>query len=117
VSGLRPLDESQWLGFEEKLMGNSWGIVEDPDPGFSLLNNSQMSLNWNSNPRIFLFNNWLCVIGKYYIWSISTSILSLNGSFLLYLFIFLDGPAFCFGPIMGLAIFPTLQTLVLSPCI
>jgi hypothetical protein len=34
VSGLRPLDESQWLEFEEKLMCNSWGIAGDPDPKF-----------------------------------------------------------------------------------
>ena len=27
MSGLRPLDESQWLGFKKTLMGNSWGIV------------------------------------------------------------------------------------------
>ena len=32
MSDLRPLDESQWLGFEEKLMGNSWGIAMDLIP-------------------------------------------------------------------------------------
>jgi hypothetical protein len=32
VSDLKPLDESQWLGFEEKLVGNFLGIAGDPDP-------------------------------------------------------------------------------------
>jgi hypothetical protein len=32
MSSLRPLDESKWLGFEEKLMGNSFSIAGDPDP-------------------------------------------------------------------------------------
>jgi hypothetical protein len=32
VSSLRPLEESKWLGFEEKLMDNSSNIAEDPDP-------------------------------------------------------------------------------------
>jgi hypothetical protein len=32
VSGLRPLDENKWLEFEEKLMDNSYGIAEDPNP-------------------------------------------------------------------------------------
>ena len=27
MSGLRPLDENQWLGFEEKLMGGIAGIL------------------------------------------------------------------------------------------
>ena len=32
MADLRPLDESKWLGFEEKLMGNSFIIVGDSDP-------------------------------------------------------------------------------------
>jgi hypothetical protein len=31
VSSLRPLDESKWLGFEEKLMSNSSNIAGNPD--------------------------------------------------------------------------------------
>jgi hypothetical protein len=32
MGGLRPLDESKWLEFEEKLVGNFSIIAGDPDP-------------------------------------------------------------------------------------
>jgi hypothetical protein len=32
VASLEPLDESKWLGFEEKLMGNYTTIAGDLDP-------------------------------------------------------------------------------------
>ena len=37
LASLEPLDESKWLGFEEKLMGNSSIIAEDQDPIFPYL--------------------------------------------------------------------------------